>query len=85
MGDRRDLSLLSAVCVCVCGSPRRRASGLGYGGLHLGSAFPASYSGARLQTEAERPVEQTYVLLMCSNEHTHTHKNTLTLISTSMH
>lgn len=70
--------VLSDSALSVCCSPRHRASGLGHGGLYLGSAFPASYSGARLQTEAERPVEQAYVLLMCSNECTDTHTHTPT-------
>lgn len=73
-GDRpMVLSLSSSVCVLL---PRHCASGLGHGGLYLGSAVPASYSGARLQTEAEHPVEQAYVLLMVSNERLHTHTHT---------
>lgn len=50
---------------------RLRASGLGPNSLHLGSALSAPYSGACVQTEAERPVKQTYVLLTCTNTHTH--------------
>lgn len=57
----------------LCCIPRLCASGLGHSSLHLGSAFSASHSGACVQTEAERPVEQTYVLPICTNKRTHTH------------
>lgn len=57
----------------VCCFPRLCASGLGYNSLHRGSAVPASYSSARVQTEGEFTVRKTYVLLMCTNSYTHTH------------
>ncbi len=60
----------------LCCFPRLSASGLGRSSLHLGSAFSASYSGACVQTEAECPFEQTYVLLICMHAHAHTHTHT---------
>lgn len=58
----------------LCCVPRLRASGLGHSSLHLGSVRSASHSGARVQTEAECPVTQTYVLLIREhNKHTQTH------------
>lgn len=57
----------------LCCLPRLWASGLGCGRLCPGSALSASYSGACVQTEAEHPFEQTYVLLMSTNKRTNTH------------
>lgn len=54
----------------VCCFPRLCASGLGYNSLHRGSAVPASYSSARVQTEGEFIVRKTYVLPMYSYTHT---------------
>lgn len=56
----------------LCCFSRLCASGFGHSSLHLGSALSASHSGACVQTEGERPLEQTYVLLIC----THTHRFT---------
>ena len=56
----------------LCCFPRLCTRDLGFISLHLGSALSASYSGARLQTEAEYPFEQTYVLLIYTNIHTQT-------------
>lgn len=58
--------------------PRLCASGLSRRSLHPGSAFSASYSGARVQTEAQRPFQKTYVSpMMRPNKHANA------LISTS--
>lgn len=67
---------LASYCVCLpqslCCFPRLRASGLGRSSLHLGPAVIASHSGACVQTEAELPFKQAYVIL---NKHTRTYSH----------